>query len=1024
MVSGENRLDAHVFYTPHNSREAAIKAPWGRSDMVVNLNGRWLFKYYSTPSEIPENIFTINPEVKWDSITVPGNMELQGFGTPRYLDEEYTFPVNPPYIPKNMQSVGIYCRTFTIPQKWDGHRVYVHFGSANSAILCFVNGNYVGYGEGSKTPVEFDKTPYLATGGNTIVVKDMRYSDGSYLECQDFWRVSGLERDVFLYALPPLQVFDYTVIAQPYTDGDSGHIELNVVLKNEGEKNLKGELTAELLDVSGHIVLEFGKSIELPSKGKDMASFTFEVSHVNLWNAENPYLYTLLIGLENGQNSQWIKTDVGFRSVQIYSGQLLVNGKPIVIKGVNRHEHDPYTGRYVAPELMEHDIVLMKQLNINAVRTSHYPNHPYWYYLCDTYGLYVVDEANIETHGIQEHPKGINYLSENHKWKDAYLDRTIRMVERDKNHPCVIIWSLGNESGNGENLKATYRWIKKRDITRPVQYEGARLEENTDIYCPMYARFDRMVGYANVLQKRPLILSEYMHSMGNSDGNLADYWKLISSYSQLQGGFIWDWVDQAFAKTDSAGRKIWAYGGDMGDWNLPNDSNFCTNGLVAADRSLHPHALEVKKVYQHIQFEGIPLTPNTIRITNGYSFTNLNEFEFTWELMSNGKAVQSGKLPAINLEPGKHLDVSIPFQTPANSENFLNISAKQRKANGAIRAGFEVAREQLPLLSSYKQQSKSFNGNISLQVHGRQLVLIGKNFKVAFSKERGTIASYSIGNEELIHSGAVPNFWRPPVDNDLGNGINISSAAWQLAGRNTRVVQITVDSSTRSTVRVTFFSLVDTLPVGIIQRYTVFGNGAIYVEFNFNPYQDNLPELLKVGNEFKIKGKLCNMEWYGRGPHESYWDRQASAFVGIYSGTVWEQYHPYVRAQETGNKTDVRWLTLTNSEGKGLLICGTPLVYVNAQQFDTDKLNHINSLVKHNHGGSITPDNVISLHVDFRQTGVGGDNTWGAKTHSSYSLPCRQYSYSYLLVPFHKGYDDPFYWTNVARWIAKTNSIH
>lgn len=1018
-ITGENRLQPHAFFIPQQSREAALESAWGESNLVQSLNGTWQFKYYETINEKPKDIEEIVNQTTWDSITVPGNIELQGFGIPRYLDVGYTFPVDPPFIPASMQSVGVYKRTFTIPHHWQNHQVYLHFGAANSAITCYVNGIEVGYAQGSKMPAEFDITPYLVPENNTIVAEVHRYSDGSYLECQDFWRMSGLERDVFLYALPSLQVFDYEAIAQ--TNGNSGEFNLNITLRNQEEQELQGTLKAELLDLNGEKVLAFEQAVNLDAEASTKVEFNGLVKEVKPWSAEEPNLYTLLLGIENNGQSQWVKSDVGFHKVEIKAGQLLVNGKAITIKGANRHEHDPNTGRYVSRELMERDIALMKQLNINAVRTSHYPNHPYWYYLCDKYGLYVVDEANIETHGLYEHPEGISYLSNHPAWEKAYLDRTIRMVERDKNHPSIIIWSLGNESGNGQNFRATYKWIKERDKTRPVQYEGARLEENTDIYSPMYARFDRMVGYANVLQSRPLILCEYMHTMGNSGGNLADYWTLINSYAQLQGGFIWDWVDQTFAKTDSAGNNIWAYGGDMGDWTQPNDSNFCANGIVAADRSLHPHAHEVKKVYQSIRFAEVHFKPQTISISNGYSFTNLNEFEFTWELIANGKTTQTGKLPLLNVEPNTSTEVSVPYRALANVENFLNISAKLRETKGLLPAGWEAAREQFQLPTTVKAQPMASGGKVTIDKSDDYITLTGKEFSVTLSVKTGTITSYQHRGKMLISSGAVPNFWRAPVDNDLGNGINLRSAVWQEAGRRTSVTQISIDPTQKDRVMLQFVSKVDTLAATVTQSYTVFGSGAIYVDFEFEPHKEGLPEMLRIGNEYRINGELSNMEWYGRGPHESYWDRQSSAFVGQYGGKVWEQYHPYVRAQETGNKTDVRWLTLTNSQGNGLMVIGSPLIFANAQQFDTDLLNHTGNIVRHNHGGSILPSSTISLHIDYKQIGVGGDNSWGAKTHSRYSLPCKKYNYSYLLKPYQKGFDNPYYWQGVSKWLNQNN---
>jgi beta-galactosidase len=1009
-IIGINKLDPHTFFIPHSSKANVLTSEWGKSDLVLSLNGTWKFYFCQNHSSKPHNYYKLGiSTTNWDSIKVPGNLELQDFGTPRYLDTEYTFEPNPPFIPEDIQSVGIYRREFTLPTEWDGKQIVIHFGAANSAMYLYVNGEKVGYSQDSKTPAEFDITNYLVEGVNTVVAEVLRYSDGSYLECQDMWRVSGLERDVFIYALPKLQIFDFEIAAMPDSTFSNGDLSINMNVKNFLNTLAEGTIYAELFDEEGRKLVGLTQSVKL--QGQTNLGFTFcaNVNDIKLWSAEIPNLYKLVIGIESNTGSQWQATDVGFRKVEIRGGLLLLNGKAIQIKGTNRHEHDPYTCRYVTRELMEKDIALMKKLNVNAVRTSHYPNHPYWYHLCNVYGLYVVDEANIETHGMELHEKGINYISDHPDWTEAYIDRTRRMVERDKNHPSVIIWSLGNEAGDGQNFVSTYNWIKERDKTRPVQYEGARLNAHTDIYCPMYARFDRIVGYANVLQNRPLIQCEYMHAMGNSEGNLADYWKLFNSFEQVQGGFIWDWVDQTFAKTDEQGRKYWAYGGDMGDWTMPNDSNFCANGIVAADRSLHPHAHEVKKVYQNITFESIPFKSNSIKISNKYTFTNLNCFDFTWELTSNGKRIRDGKIPNVDVEPNSSQIYTLQLGIiPDDGEIFLNVSAKLKKDWGLLPANWEIAREQLFVCSNLKPIALQTNDKLQYKQTQSDFLVIGKNFNVTFSKENGSIISFNSMGKEIITKGATPNFWRPPTDNDLGNGLNLRSSIWKDFGRNLTAKSVEIDSS-NNRIDALFTLTSSDKKAKVIQQYSIYPTGVIQVTSTFIPIDDNLPELLKVGNEFRLPVEYSNIEWYGRGPHESYWDRNTSAFVGRYTGTVWEQYHPYVRAQETGNKTDVRWVALTNSNGEGLLVCGAPLIYVNAQQFDTDLLNHISSKESHKHGGKITPGDFISLHIDYRQIGVGGDNTWGARTHSRYSLPGKKYSYSYILSTFNKKTEDPFH---------------
>ncbi|MBZ0242456.1 MAG: beta-galactosidase, partial [Bacteroidales bacterium] len=500
-----NRTAPHTFFFSHESKTAALEGEWGESTLLQSLNGKWQFYYSPTQAEKPAGYSLENANhIQWDEINVPGNVELQGFGIPRYLDEEYTFDPNPPFIPEEMSSVGIYRKTFELPASWKEKQIIAHFGAANSAIYLYVNGEKIGYAQGSKTPVEFDITAVVKPGENTLVAEVLRYSDGSYLECQDYWRVSGLERDVYLMAYPKVQLFDFEVNAMPNLEDKSGVFDLKLSLENSLNKKAKATVFVELRDDAGKSVFTAEKSVSIEKSAGTEMNFHKSLEAVDLWSAENPNLYSLIIGLKSESGEQWQRAQVGFRKVEIKAGQLLVNGKAILIKGVNRHEHDPLTGRYVSRENMLHDIQLMKQMNINAVRTAHYPNDPYWYELCNKYGLYVVDEVNIETHGLKMHPEGISYLSDHPDWKNAYLDRTQRMFERDKNHPSVIIWSLGNESGDGRNFEATYEWLKTRDSSRPVQYEGARLKPHTDIYAPMYARFDRIIGYANVLQERPI----------------------------------------------------------------------------------------------------------------------------------------------------------------------------------------------------------------------------------------------------------------------------------------------------------------------------------------------------------------------------------------------------------------------------------------------------------------------------------------------------------------------------------------
>ena len=997
-----NRMEPHAFFFPHSTQAEAMKAEWGKSTLAQSLNGKWQFYYSPTHAEKPEGYSNkIANHIQWSEIEVPGNMELQGYGIPRYLDEEYTFEPNPPFIPAEMSSVGIYRKTITIPPNWSDKQIVAHFGAANSAMVLYVNGQKVGYAQGSKSPMEFDITAFVQKGENVLVAEVLRYSDGSYLECQDFWRVSGLERDVYLLAYPKVQLFDFEVLAEPDLKTMKGDFTLHVHLNNFLKNQTKAVVTVQLLDAQGKKILDQSQQLKIEKSDRLTVNFHETLDNVHLWSAETPQFYTLVLGLKSAAGEQWQTAQVGFRKVEIKAGQLLVNGKAVMLKGVNRHEHDPATGRYVSRENMLHDIQLMKQLNINAVRTAHYPNDPYWYALCNTYGLYVVDEANIETHGLKMHPQGISFLSDHPDWEKAYLDRTQRMVERDKNHPSIIIWSLGNESGDGINFQKTYQWIKERDKTRPVQYEGAGLKPHTDIFSPMYAKFDKVIGYANVLQSRPIILCEYMHAMGNSEGNLADYWKMFESYDQTQGGFIWDWVDQTFAIKDAKGHPIWAYGGDMGDHLLPNDSNFCANGLVAADRSFHPHAFEVQKVYQSIQFEDVPFSDNGIKVKNKFDFTPLSDFDFSWEWVVNGKIINSGKLPELSTAPGMEEIVHVNYgEIPENAEVYVNLMARLKAQKGLLPAGWVVAREQLLINSEFSTQEMDIKGKTQFHRQGNEIIVMGNDVQLAFDAQNGTWVSYVSKGKEMIQSGAVPNFWRAPTDNDLGNGINLQSAVWKQFGPQLTTKSFHVDSTHAGIMVLEFVLEHAVVPAEVTKTFTIFATGEVVVNMSFQPGSNDLPELMKVGNEFRMPVKYDNFSWYGRGPFENYWDRKSAAFVGFYNGKVSDQYHSYVRAQENGNKTDVRWAMLTDETGSGLMISGEEVLNINVQQFDTDLLNHISEEI-HNHGGSIVPSDVVSLHIDHRQMGVGGDNSWGARTHSRYSLTAKEYSYSYLLAPLH-----------------------
>lgn len=1003
-----NAVKPHTWYIPYSDSLSALKDIESNAE-VLSLNGKWTFHWSPKPSLRPKDFYRTDFNTQgWDSITVPGLMELQGYGIPRYLDEEYTFEASPPKVPADDNSVGSYLKEFEIDKKWEGKQLILHFGSVNSAVYCWVNGEKVGFGKGSKTPIEFDITKFVKIGKNSLALELYRYSDASYLESQDFWRVSGLERDVFIYAIPKAHVSDYFVNQTLDSTYSNGIFSVNVDIVHQNKQKL--ELKIVLLDKTGLEVFSELRKVEDSAVDTVHMTLGTIINNVEKWTAETPNLYRLLISLKSADNNEtcWQSSDVGFRKIEITGGQLLVNGVPIMIKGVNRHDHDPLTGRVVTRELMHKDFELMKKLNINAVRASHYPNDPYFLSLCDKFGMYVVDEANLETHGMASTKYGIDYLSQSPDWTKAYMDRAIRMVERDKNHPSIIVWSMGNESGDGKNFVSMYKWMKKRDSSRPVQYEGCDKAEHTDIFCPMYPRFEKLIAYANIVQNRPLIMCEYEHMMGNSGGNLADYWKIIEDYDLLQGGFIWDWVDQAYSRKDSACNKIWAFGGDMGDATFPNDSNFCTNGLIAADRTFHPHAFEVKKVYQNISFKAVEISNGLFEVKNKYQFITLNSFKFRYEYIVNGLVKQSDDLNLPEVLPLSKALFTLKLPKNTNAEEYVRFIALSKGVNEMLPADYEVAWDQIELTSPSAKifTSKKSTGKVNFAENGNIINISSNKFQCTFSKEKGTINELKYDDQLILTKGFKLNFWRPSTDNDLGNNQTTRCRAWYKAGDERKVLNCIVTQNNSSVIVNVDFAI-EPAKSRLLTSYTFFANGEILIDNHFIAGNEAASEMPRFGMIAFLPGQYQNIEWYGRGPHENYWDRNESAAIGIYKSTVWEQYHPYVRAQETGNKTDVRWLALFNNSGKGILVLGEPTVFVNAQQFDPERITYIPGLNKRIHGGSITPEDQISLCIDYRQMGLGGDNTWGAKSHASYNLLPRNYNYSFRILPFDRESTNP-----------------
>lgn len=1008
-VNQINREPIHAHFVPYGSERAALRKE-ASAERRYSLNGTWKFNFAKNPDARPSTFYEEGYDTSdWKDIEVPGSWELQGFDAPIYTDTRYPFPANPPHVPTDYNPVGSYATAFTVPADFKGEDILLHFGGVESAFYCWINGQFVGYSEDSRLPSEFLINQFLKPGVNKLAVEVYRYSDGSYLEGQDYWKYSGIERNVMLIARPKVRVKDFEVKADLKNAYQDGSLDIKVKLDNR--QAVKGAtVQIKVLDGDQEIA-----SARLTAKNNadTLLSFVREFPEVRRWTAETPELYTLVVNTldKKGLVTESFVQRFGFRKVEMKFGMLHVNGTPILIKGVNRHEHDMRKGRTITVESMIEDIRLMKQFNINAVRCCHYPNYEEWYGLCDEYGLYLVDEANLESHGMEDHPEGT--LANMDGWEIPFMERMERMVERDKNVTSIITWSLGNESGYGKHFETLYHWTKKRDTSRPVQYEGGGVKGLSDIYCPMYGRIWLLRQWVNQRQDRPLILCEYAHAMGNSVGNLNDYWDLIYKYDNLQGGFIWDWVDQTFEIKDEKGHDVQAYGGDMGFVGIVNDSNFCANGLVAADRRLHPHIWEVKKVYQYLHFEGIPFSVNQVKVTNRHDFVSSNVYDYAWAVKAEGKIICQGVLefPAITPHQSAEVTVPIPAIEPQPGvEYFLHLSALTKVATPLVPKGHLVASEQwqLPLAEKPAVPTK-VSGALSITETPGEITFSGTSSVIVFSKSDGEMIRYQVNGKEYLKEGLRPNFWRPLTDNDVANKMSERCATWKHAGDQLRLKELVVKPSPdKSKVELTVSYEMPEQESSCVATYSVYADGVVKTDFTFTPGHKALPEIPRMGMCMVLRGEYDQMTWFGRGPQENYWDRKSAADIDLYQASVWEQFHPYVRAQETGNKTDVRWAALRNTSGEGLLVrsIDQPL-QVSAWNFPIEDLYYIPSMTKHIYGGSIEKKDLVWLNIDHEQMGVGGDNTWGAQTHPEYTITPQARSYSFYLIPVLPGTDLP-----------------
>lgn len=1006
-VTHINRMPMTAHYLPFTSENGALaqlKMDDARrfqlntqNERRRSLDGVWKFKLVKNPSLALTDFFKTSYNVNdWQNINVPGSWELQGFDAPIYTDVTYPFKANPPFVPQDYNPVGHYVHEFTVPENWKGMDVIMDFEGVESAFYLWINGKMVGYSEDSRQPAHFNISKFLKKGKNRLAMKVFRFSDGSYLEDQDYWKYSGIERNVFIQARPKSRMNDYVLgnkLINQYKDGNFT-LDVNMLNPQKGQK-----VEVKVLSATGKSLFKQNQSITSPAD--TLIHFGKLLKSVQPWSAESPYLYTLVINTtdRNGRVEESVAQPFGFRTIEMKNGQLLVNGVAITIKGVNRQEHNAVHGRTLSIGEMVKDVKMMKQFNINAVRTSHYPNYSEWYQLCDKYGLYMVGEANIECHGILD--TEYKQLADREDWYPAFHDRMYRMIKRDRNHTAIIIWSMGNESGYGKSFEKLYDMSKAMDPTRPVQYEGGGYYAKSDIYCPMYARIWSLRRHVNQRDERPLILCEYAHAMGNSEGNLKDYWDLIYKYDQLQGGFIWDWVDQTIAKTDDKGHKYWAYGGDMGFVGVVNDSNFCANGLVAADRSLHPHIWEVKKVYQNIAFEPVAFMQNRIKVTNRFDYTTLDNYQLFWAVEANGETIRSGKMNFPTLLPHQAKEMEIPMGTlPAvdNKEYFLTLRAFSKQATGAVPAGHEVAIEQMQLPVRLEKAQEQVSGQIEKTETEDAIIIQGKtrDFSISFSKKTGEMTSLKYDGKEMLLAGLQPNFWRGITDNDVANGTQERCATWREAGKKMVLKSIKTQADNQKATVTADFDMPEQESQMQI-TYQMLANGNVEVNMHFIPGNKALPEMPRLGMRMILKGDYDQMTWLGRGPQENYADRKSGYLIGKYSASVWEQYHPYVRAQETANKCDVRWFTLASKAGAGIRVEGAEPLSVSAWNFPQDDLLYVPSTIEHRHGGCVDKKDMVWVNIDHLQMGVGGDNTWGAMVHPEYTITPKEWSYSFTI---------------------------
>lgn len=1012
LVIGTNKEPAHLSFMHYPDRQSALAdssfefhTPYYKS-----LDGQWKFKWSKNPAERPKDFYRTEYDItEWANIKVPASWQMEGFGTAIYLNEKYPFhperPVNPPLIPKDYNPVGSYRTTFTVPNNWNGRNIYIHFGGVKSAFYIWVNGKKVGYSQGSMTPAEFNLNSYLQKGENHLSVEVYRWSDGSYLEDQDMWRFSGIFRSVYLYSTPKIHLLDFFVRARLDDRYENGLLHITTKVRNSNKENIKpAKVEAYLYDEKGMVpgntpIAESKTSSDIPSLMLGVADLYTTIENPKKWTAETPNLYTVILVLKDDKGNvlEAARSTTGFRTIEIEDGMLLVNGVSVKLKGTNIHDHDPLHGRAVDYKLIEEDLKLMKQCNINTVRFSHYPHDPRYYDIFDKYGMYLIDEANLETHGIsfrRDLLPGSDPL-----WTDACLERMKRMIERDKNHPSVIIWSLGNEAGNGENISIMASYTRTVDPSRPIHYQ--HMNNIADMQSYMYPSPQNLEEIASDPDiSKPIILCEYVHSMGNSTGNLEVYWDVINTHKNIIGGLIWDWVDQGLYKEDENGKMFWAYGGDMGD--KVNDANFCINGIVQPDRTPEPEYYEVKHIYQNVNLTPSNLAEGQFFVHNSYYHSNLSNYKLQWNLLQNGEVILSGVIDTLQTPANSRERIEIPIKKPElvpGCEYWLNVSFHLKKREFWAEKGFEVAWNQFKMPWAVAPTPKDdLRGlkPVKFEQTDNSIVVSGERFKVSVNKKDGSLANYNWKGNDLISGPLQPNYWRAPTDNDVA-GFKGELNAWKNAASGRIVNNVSISQPEQYKIVI---SVEGELAAGKSiwhATYTIYGDGTVKIAQQLFPV-GNVPEYIpKVGSEMRIPNEYNTMSWYGRGPWENYLDRQTCANVGVYSGWVDSLWTNYVRPQENGNRCDVRWVAFTNNSGNGILAVGDPTICVSAWPYslqDLEQAKHISDIPHRDY---------FTVNLDYRQMGVGGINTWSsiARPLPQFCLSTDQsYNYEFYLMPY------------------------